>query len=156
MDFLAENLDKIVLIVTNICGAIISATLFLKSISSEKRVKKELAAIIDAVGTELANANQNVKITREGIVQAFKDTVVTKDIKVSINTQVKKILDERLDKFVKVMIDKEDRRTQMMYYILKILDWTAASGKLTVEQRGEIDELLAMIGEDERIVDTEV
>ena len=79
---------------------------------------------------ELANANQNVKITREGIVQAFKDTCKPK-ISKYLSIQVKKILDERLDpKFVKVMIDKEDLSYSNDVLHLEDIRLDCRSGKL--------------------------
>ena len=38
----------------------------------------------------------------------------------------------------------------MVYWAIKVLSYTAAYDKLTVEQKTEIDELLAMIADDEK------
>ena len=145
MDFLAQHATAIFAAIGSVCAAIISVTSFVKALKSEKRTINELS-----------ETKKDVKVTREGIVQAFKDSVVTKDLKVSINSQVKRILQDELDKFQKMLAKSEERRTKMTYWCLKILDWTAASGKLTTEQRAEVDELLAMIADEEQIVDTDV
>lgn len=156
MDFLAQNMAEILAAVTALCAAIISTTSFLKSLRSEKRVQSRVEEFFNKMTEELNTAKQDTKITREGVVQAFKESIVTKDVKVSINKHVERILDAKLDKFMQIVKEKEERRTKMMYWVLKILDWTAASGKLIPEQRAEVDELLAMIAEEEQIVDTEV
>lgn len=143
MDVIADNLGVIFAAITAICGAVVSIFSFLKALKSEKRTK-----------AELTRTNTDVVITREGIVQAFKSAVVTKDLKISINGQVENILGEWADKILAIIAKNEERRTKMIYWVLKILDYTAASDKLTTEQRSEINELLAMIADEEQIVDT--
>lgn len=143
MDFLVDNLATILAIVTAVCGATISVVSFLKSLKSEKRTK-----------TSLADARQDIVITRQGIVQGFKEAIVTKDLKISINNQVKEVLTTELDEFKKALAVSEARRTKMAYWCLRILHYTAASDKLTTERKSEIDELLAMIADEEQIVDT--
>ena len=145
MDFLVEHMGAILTAIIAASGAIISTTSFIKSLKSEKRT-----------AFEIASTKKDVKITREGIVQAFKDSVVTKDVKVSVNNQVAKILDEKFEKFEKAINKSEERKTKMTYWCLKILEYTAASGKLTPEQKEEVKELMAMIAEEEQIVDTDV
>lgn len=123
--------------------AIISVTSLIKALKSERRTK-----------AELKQAKVDVAITRAGIVEAFKQTVVTKDVKVSINKQVEKILDQKFAKLEERLRLKDEQRTQMAYWTLRIIGWTAAANKLTVEQQAEVDEVLALIADDEQIVDT--
>lgn len=145
MDFIAENMAAILAVVTSICGTGVAIVSFVKMLKSEKRTV-----------TRLVKAETDVKITREGIVQGFKEAIVTKDLKISINKQVEKILTEYNAKLVEEIRKNEERRTKMMYWCLKTLDYTAAADKLTVEQKAEINELLAMIADEEQIVDTTI
>lgn len=154
MDFIVNNYGTILAAIGTLCSAVIAITSMVKALHSEKRVKAELMNVVSHVQTELNQMGDTVTITRQGIVQAFKDAVVTKDIKVSINNQVKKILDEELAKFQEVINKSETRKTQMVYWAIKVLSYTAAYDKLTVEQKTEIDELLAMIADDEKLIDT--
>lgn len=154
MDFIVNNYGTILAAIGTLCSAVIAITSMVKALHSEKRVKAELMNVVSHVQTELNQMGDTVTITRQGIVQAFKDAVVTKDIKVSINNQVKKILDEELTKFQEVINKSETRKTQMVYWAIKVLSYTAAYDKLTVEQKTEIDELLAMIADDEKLIDT--
>ena len=96
MDFIVNNYGTILAAIGTLCSAVIAITSMVKALHSEKRVKAELMNVVSHVQTELNQMGDTVTITRQGIVQAFKDAVVTKDIKVSINNQVKKILDEEL------------------------------------------------------------
>ena len=149
MDYLVEHINSIVAFIAAILGTvttggtIVSVLSFIKALKTEKTIKNSLEA-----------TNQAVKVTREGIVQAFKDAVVTKDVKVSINKQVTEILNTRLDSFEKSIVESEAKRTNMVYWCLKILHYTAANNQLTPAQQAEIVELLANIAEEEQIVDT--
>lgn len=143
MEYLAEHMAQILAIVTAATSLLITITTFIKVLKSEARTTGRLS-----------NFAEDVKVTRAGIVQGFKDAVVTKDLKVSINKQVEKILDARLDEFLKKIIKSEEIRTKMAYWNLKILAWTAASNKLTNEEKAEISELMALIAEEEQIVET--
>ena len=144
-DLIVQNLSAIISAVVAVSGAIVSITAFIKSLKSEKRTRIET--------NQLRN---DVKITREGITQGFKDAVITKDLKVSVNNQVTKILDNGLGEIMAEIKKHEKKRTEMNYWTLKILEYTAASGKLTKEEKAELRELLASIREEEQIIDTMV
>ncbi len=143
MEYLAENMAQILTIITTMGSLTLAITSFIKAFKSEGRTTVKLSQFA-----------KDIKVTREGIVQGFKDAVITKDLKVSINKQVEKILDERLNKFYELILKSEQTRTKMAYWNLKILSWTAAAGKLTTEEQAEITELMALIAEEEQIVET--
>lgn len=154
MDYLAENMTAIFTVITSICGAVIAITSFLKAMKSEKRTRLQLSQTEEDLRRSLDKNTQDVIITREGIVQGFKDAIVTKDLKISINKQVEKVLNEGLTKIAELIAKHEAYRTKVAYWNLRILEYTAASDKLTTEQKSEIYELLAMIADEEQIVDT--
>lgn len=145
MDYLAENAAAIVAALTAIGGAIVTLVSFMKALKSERRTK-----------TQIDKNTKDIIITREGIVQGFKDAVVTKDLKVSINKHVEKILDNKFDKLLEIISKNEERRTKLAYWSLKVLEYTAAFDKFTTEEKSEIYELLAMIDEEEQIVETAI
>lgn len=154
MDIIIEYGEKIVQWLATISAFVVSVTMFVKSLKSETRVTDAFTAFKTAVNNEVTALDTKVNITRQGIVQGFKDAVVTKDVKVSVNSQVKKIIDEKMDTLITVVKKNEEKRTKIAYWNLKILANTAAYDKLTVEQRGELQEVMADIAEDETIVDT--
>lgn len=123
--------------------AIVSVVSLIKALKSEKRTKKELN-----------KARRDVEITQAGIVEAFKKSVITKDVKVSINKQVERVLDQKFEKFEDRLNLKDAQRTQMTYWCIRILQHTAAANKLTMEQQAELEELLLLVSADEQIVDT--
>lgn len=143
MEWVVNNYEAILSIITAVIGAVVAVTAFIKALKSETRVTNQMAAL-----------KGDVTITRAGVVQAFKDAVVPKELKVSINKQVKQIISEEMDKVLEVVRKSEERRTEMNYWVLRILSWTAASNKLTVEEQSEINELLALIAEEDQIIET--
>lgn len=154
---ITQYLTTILVALSMATPTILAITTFIKSLKGEKRVKQEMTTfwntLVDETSERYRELSQATKITREGIVQAFKDTVITKDLKVSINTQVRKILADGLDEFKLEIARREAQRTRLTYWAVRILAWTAAAGKLTPEQQSEVNELLALIAEDERVVD---
>lgn len=143
MEWVANNYEAILSIITAVIGAVVAVTAFIKALKSETRVTNQMAAL-----------KGDVTITRAGVVQAFKDAVVPKELKVSINKQVRQIISEEMAKVLEVVRKSEERRTKMNYWVLRILSWTAASNKLTVEEQSEVNELLALIAEEDQIVET--
>lgn len=143
MEFIADNMETILLVIGQITAAVVAIVSLIKALRSEVRAKAEVGAL-----------KSDVAITRAGIVQAFKEAVVTKDVKVSINKQVEQVLDKKLAVFTEIVKKSEERRTKMVYWSLRIMSWTAAANKLTTEQKTELDELMALIAEEEQIVDT--
>lgn len=143
MEWILANYEKIVAVIIQVISLVVATTSFIKVLSSEKRTVSKLSKF-----------ENDVAITRAGIVQAFKESIVTKDVKVSVNNQVKKVLHEELEILKKEIRNSEERRTKMNFWVLKILSWTAAANKLTLEQQTDINELLALIAEEEQIVET--
>ena len=154
MDILTEYYTQILYVIGTITTAIIAITSFIKALKSESRVTTNVDTMLSSVKKEMALLDEKVTITRAGIVQGFKDAVVTKDVKVSVNSQVKKLLDEHKQEILAIVNKSEARKTQLTYWALKILRYTAAFDKLTVEQQSELEEVMALIADDEQIVDT--
>ena len=154
MDWLVENYNALLDWLVTIAGVLVAVAGVLRALKSESRLTNNVNTLITGVKEEMKSLDSKVAVTRAGIVQGFKDAVVTKDVKVSVNTQVKKILDEHKAEIMTALQKAETRRTMLTYWNLKILRYTAAYDKLTPEQQREIDEVMALIAEDETIVDT--
>lgn len=154
MDFIMQYGDEILVIIGSITSAVVAITSFIKALKSENRVTTTVNTVVNGIRTEMKKLDERVTVTRQGIVQGFKDAVVTKDVKVSINNQVKLILEDFKKDILAEVKRQNQERTQMTYWALKILRYTAAYDKLTVEQQTELDEVMALIAEDEKIVDT--
>lgn len=154
MDWLKNNIDLLVTIIGAVTTFTIAITSLLKVIKSEKRTTARLDRRDREVSERLDIADTNVKITREGIVQAFKGAIVPNDLKISINKQVEKVMDRKFSEILDELKKNEEQRTKLTYWAVRILEHTAASDKLTVEQKAELYDTLTLIANDEQIIDT--
>lgn len=97
--------------------------------------------------------DEKIRITREGIVEAFKTAKIPTEWKISVSKQVNETLEKWRDDFITRMKNNQSTTNAVMLMMLKILSYTAASNKLTEEDKDKIDELIAVISEDDKTID---
>lgn len=105
------------------------------------------------VDTNAENTKQDIQITRDGIIEAFKIAKIPTEWKISVSNQVNTILTQWRDEFIAILKESETTRDEIMTMILKILAFTAASNKLTEEEKAKIDELIKSISEKDSTID---
>ena len=88
---------------------------------------------------------QDIQITREGIVEAFKTATLPNEVKVSINKQVEDILTKTRDEIIDKLKKDTELTQKAQMAILKILSFTAASAKLTDEEKAEIQKIFDVV-----------
>ena len=126
----------------------------------------DILALIVALGSMAACIAQVVKarnldketreaiqITREGVVQAFQKAKIPTEWKIDVSKQIDKKLQAFADKLISIVKEHEEVRDLATLSILKILDYTAASNKLTAEEKAQIEEIKAKISESDKTVD---
>ena len=95
---------------------------------------------------------KNMEITREGIVEAFKSAKLPNEIKLSITTKVEDILSQARDAIITEVKKNEALRTTMMAMILKVLSFTAASNKLTDDEKKQIEDMIKQINVEDNTI----
>lgn len=95
---------------------------------------------------------KNIEITREGVVQAFKSAKLPNEIKLSITTKVEEVLSQARDKLIEEVKKNEALRTTMMAMILKVLSFTAASNKLTDDEKKQIEDMIKQINVEDNTI----
>lgn len=105
------------------------------------------------VDTNAESTKQDIQITRDGIIEAFKTAKIPTEWKISVSNQVNTILTQWRDEFIAILKESETTRDEIMTMILKILAFTAASNKLTDEEKAKIDELIKSISEKDSTID---
>ena len=126
----------------------------------------DILAIIIALGsmaaavTQIVKAHnlnkqnrQDIQITREGIVNAFKQAKIPSELKIEISNQVDKKLTDFTNKVITIIKEKEELRDQATLMILKILDYTAASNKLSEEEKAKVEDIKKLISNEDKTVD---
>lgn len=148
LDFLAKYGPDILAGVIAVCGAVTSVCAVVKMWKSEKRIKATMK-------TNEEQTREDIAITREGIVQAFKQAKIPTDIKVDISKQVYKILNEFEEKMLEMFREQEQIRTGLVLFCTKIMANTAAYNKLTDTEKEALEQLMKQINEQDKIVEIE-
>lgn len=123
-------------------GAITAVCATIKLFKSEKRIKAENAQM-----------QEDVKITREGIVEAFKKSKIPTELRLSISKQVDEKLEAWAEKFLIMFKEHEELRTKLAVANTQILAFTAAFNKLSPEEQTEINELIKQITDGDKVIE---
>ena len=105
------------------------------------------------INAEQAKTQTEIQITREGIIEAFKAAKIPNEWKVTVSKQVEAYLTKFRDDFITMYKENEQARNLMMVSMLKILNFTAASNKLTEDEKKQIDDLIKMISDEDSTID---
>lgn len=134
---------------SDILAALVSVTAVFTSIIGLAKSLK----IGKKVDTNAATTQQEIQITREGIVEAFKTAKIPTEWKVTVSNQLMQQLNKFRDDFIIMFKEQEELRTKLMVAAVKILNYTAASNKLTENEKQEINELIKMITDEDATID---
>lgn len=105
------------------------------------------------INAEQAKTQTEIQITREGIIEAFKAAKIPNEWKVTVSKQVEAYLTKFRDEFITMFKENEQARDLIMISILKILNFTAASNKLTEDEKKQIDDLIKQITDKDNTID---
>lgn len=104
------------------------------------------------VDTTTLSLEKQVQITRQGIIEAFKSAKIPNEIRLSISTKVEEVLNLATNKIIEVIKKNEAVRTTANLMILKILNYTAASNKLTEDERKQIEDILKVLTDEDNTI----
>ena len=111
-----------------------------KTIKLNKKIDK-------TVDEKIGKVQEDIVITQEGVIQAFKQAILGNDFKISINNQIDKKLTDLAEKLISTIKENEELRTRLTVLTAIILKNTAAYNKLTDEEKGEMNLLVNNLGE---------
>lgn len=121
-------------------GLYAGITGIVKTIKLNKKIDQK-------VDEKIGKVQEDIVITQEGIIQAFKQAILGNDFKISINNQIDKKLTDLAEKLISVVKENEELRTRLTVFTAIILKNTAAYNKLTDEEKGELNILVNSLGE---------
>lgn len=107
------------------------------------------------VDANIARQDNEIQITRDGIVEAFKTAKIPSEWKIDVSNKIEKAIEAGLDQIIELFKEYEGLRTDANILILKILSYTAASNKLTEDDKNKIADLLKLIGEKDSTINIE-
>lgn len=99
------------------------------------------------VDEKIGKIQEDIVVTQEGIIQAFKQAILGNDFKISINNQIDKKLTDLAEKIISTVKENEELRTRLTVLTAIILKNTAAYNKLTDEEKAEMGVLVNSLGE---------
>lgn len=99
------------------------------------------------VDEKIGKVQEDIVITQEGVIQAFKQAILGNDFKISINNQIDKKLTDFAEKLISTIKENEELRTRLTVLTAIVLKNTAAYNKLTDEEKGEMNVLVNNLGE---------
>ena len=132
IEWLEANAPGILAVVMTLCGNITSISTLVKSLN-----------FITTIKSELNSLRKDIQVTREGVVEAFKEAVIPGEIKIEISKQVNKILSDAMQEFKEILVNNQETMAKMMVYMLKIMKNTAAYNKLTDEEKSVLNTLIS-------------
>ena len=142
LEFLETYGAQIVAVLTAAAGLFTAVYNMTKVLKINKKVDQNAEA-----------TKQDIEITREGIVEAFKTAKIPTEWKISVSNQVNAILTQWRDEFIELFQKHEVVRDDIMLMIVKILAFTAASNKLSDEDKAKLDELIKCISDNDSTID---
>ena len=141
LEFFTNYGADLTAILVAVGGIIVTAYNTANIFVNNRKVRKDLTA-----------AQEAVKITQDGIVEAFKIAKIPNELKVSLSKQVDTKLNEWQDKVIKLLEKYQSQLLETNLMMLKILSYTAASNKLTDEDKARLEDFTKRItGEDQTI-----
>lgn len=137
LEFIAQHGPDIISAILGLCGLIVGVHNVVKCFKMGKKID-----------TTTVSLETNIQLVKDGIVEAFKSAKLPNEIRLSISTKIEEVLGQARDMLLEEFKKNEAMRTCMMVMILKILSFTAASNKLTEDEKKEIEDLLKLMSED--------
>ena len=105
------------------------------------------------IDTSNSTHEQEIQITKEAILEAFKSAKLPSEIKLSISNKIEEILGQVRDAIIEEFKKNESVRTVATLLVLKILKFSQASSKLTDDEKNQIEDLLKLITEDDATIE---
>lgn len=142
LEFLSQYGVEISAIITGVSGLLASIFGLVKVFKNGKQIDKNNEV-----------TKQEIQVTREGIVEAFKEAKIPNEWKISVSNQVNSILTNFRDELITTIKENEKLRNKLMILTVKILSFTAASNKLTEDEKAQLNDLIKEISEEDSTID---
>ena len=141
VEFLEQYGASIVSILIAIAGMITAVFNFKKAAELNKQIK------INA-----DTAKQDVAITRQGVIDAFKAAKIPTEWKIDVSNKINTTLNNFRDEMITLIKSNQAFANDVLLMAIKILSFTAASDKLSEEDKAKLQELIQLIDESDKTI----
>ena len=142
VEFLEQHGASIVELIIAIAGMITAVYNFKKAAELNKQIKINADA-----------AKQDVTVTRQGVVDAFKSAKIPTEWKIDVSNKINTLLSGFRDETIALIKSNQAITNDFLVLAIKILSYTKASDKLTPEEKAKLNELMQLISEEDKTID---
>ena len=100
-----------------------------------------------------AETSEQIKITKSGIVEAFKTAVVPTEWKITVSSQIAKQLTDWKNELFAEFEKREKRRDDIVIQSLKILSHTKAYDALSKDDQITTQDIIKLVNEEDSTID---
>ena len=144
VEFLEQYGASIVSILIAIAGMITAVFNFKKAAELNKQIKINADA-----------AKQDVAVTRQGVIDAFKAAKIPTEWKIDVSNKINTTLNNFRDEMITLIKSNQAFANDVLLMAIKILSFTAASDKLSEEDKAKLQELIQCIDESDKTINIE-
>lgn len=144
VEFLEQYGASIVSILIAIASMITAVFNFKKAAELNKQIKINADA-----------AKQDVAITRQGIIDAFKAAKIPTEWKIDVSNKINTALNSFRDEMITLIKSNQVFENDVLLMAIKILSFTAASDKLSEEDKAKLQELIQLIDDSDKTINIE-
>lgn len=144
VEFLEQYGASIVSILIAIASMITAVFNFKKAVELNKQIKINADA-----------AKQDVAITRQGVIDAFKAAKIPTEWKIDVSNKINTALNSFRDEMITLIKSNQAFENDVLLMAVKILSFTAASDKLSEEDKAKLQELIQLIDESDKTINIE-
>ena len=113
---------------------------------------KQVLTMGKKVDENVANTNQSIQITQQGVIEAFKTAKIPTEWKIDVSSKIASTLTDWQQKIENLVTGKLAQTNQMLNMALTILKNTAAANKLTDAEKAQVEEIQKQVSEDDKTV----
>ena len=142
VEFLEQYGASIVAIIIAIAGMVTAVFNFKKAAELNKQIKTNADA-----------ARQDVAVTRQGVIDAFKSAKIPTEWKIDVSNKIDKSLSKFRDETIELIKSNQATTNDFLLMAIKILQYTKASEKLNDDEKAKLDEMVQLIKDEDKTID---
>lgn len=141
LDFIAQYGPMITLVLTAL-GSLGAAVYNIKQVLTMGK----------KVDENIANTQQGIQITQQGVIEAFKTAKIPTEWKIDVSNKITSTLTDWQQKIDNLVSSKLAQTNKLLNLALTILKNTAAANKLTDEEKAQVEEIQKQVTDDDKTV----
>ena len=114
---------------------------------------KKAAELNKQIKVNADAARQDVEVTRQGVIDAFKSAKIPTEWKIDVSNKIDKSLSKFRDETIDLIKSNQATTNDLLLMAIKILQYTKASEKLNDDEKARLDEMVKLIKDEDKTID---